>query len=97
MRIRPQRCRDAFMSLAEASHYPVAIMPDAKGFFPEQYQRYMGLYWSVSCPQVIKTATAPCQVFGASVKDVRFECGWLPRLGTFTWVSPEAQILFFSK
>lgn len=49
VRIRPHRCRDAFMTLAESSHYPVAIMPDAKGFFPQQYQRYMGLYWSVSC------------------------------------------------
>ncbi|MEW5303176.1 MAG: hypothetical protein WDW36_005894 [Sanguina aurantia] len=51
VRIRPQRCRDAFMALAESSHYPVAILPDAKGFFPEHHKRYMGRYWgAVSSP-----------------------------------------------
>ncbi|MEW5303175.1 MAG: hypothetical protein WDW38_001501 [Sanguina aurantia] len=51
VRIRPQHCRDAFMALAESSHYPVAILPDAKGFFPEHHKRYIGRYWgAVSSP-----------------------------------------------
>jgi TPP-dependent 2-oxoacid decarboxylase len=42
---------DAFRELAEALGCGVAVMPDAKGFFPEQHPQFIGVYWgSVSSP-----------------------------------------------
>lgn len=41
----------AFRALAEALGCGVAVMPDAKGFFPEEHQQFIGVYWgSVSSP-----------------------------------------------
>ncbi|GIL99150.1 hypothetical protein Vretimale_4369 [Volvox reticuliferus] len=52
VRTRPARTRAAMLQLANASKYPVAVMPDAKGMFPEDHQQYIGMYWgavSSSC------------------------------------------------
>lgn len=45
VRTRPPRARSALLQLAEASRYPVAVLPDAKGFFPEDHPHYIGMYW----------------------------------------------------
>jgi pyruvate decarboxylase len=43
---------DAFRELAEALGCAVAVMPNAKGFFPEDHPQYAGIYWGeVSSPQ----------------------------------------------
>ena len=43
---------DAFRELAEALGCAVAVMPNAKGFFPEDHPQYVGIYWGeVSTPQ----------------------------------------------
>ena len=43
---------DAFRELAEALGCAVAVMPNAKGFFPEDHPQYAGIYWGeVSTPQ----------------------------------------------
>jgi pyruvate decarboxylase len=43
---------DAFRELAEALGAAVAVMPNAKGFFPEDHPQYVGIYWGeVSSPQ----------------------------------------------
>jgi pyruvate decarboxylase len=43
---------DAFRELAEAMGCAVAVMPNAKGFFPEDHPQYVGIYWGeVSSPQ----------------------------------------------
>ncbi|MDR3664602.1 MAG: thiamine pyrophosphate-binding protein [Mycobacterium sp.] len=43
---------DAFRELAEALGCAVAVMPNAKGFFPEDQPQYVGIYWGeVSSPQ----------------------------------------------
>jgi pyruvate decarboxylase len=43
---------DAFRELAEALGSAVAVMPNAKGFFPEDHPQYAGIYWGeVSTPQ----------------------------------------------
>jgi pyruvate decarboxylase/indolepyruvate decarboxylase len=43
---------DAFRELAEAMGAAVAVMPNAKGFFPEDHPQYAGIYWGeVSSPQ----------------------------------------------
>lgn len=50
-RLRAAGALEAFRQLAEASGYAVAMMPNAKGFFPEQHPNYMGIYWGpVSSP-----------------------------------------------
>ena len=42
---------DAFRDVAEALGCAVAVMPDAKGFFPEDHPQYIGTYWGpVSSP-----------------------------------------------
>ncbi|GLC35760.1 hypothetical protein PLESTB_000491400 [Pleodorina starrii] len=53
VRTRPGRVRSAMLGLADSSRYPVAVMPDAKGMFPEDHVQYMGMYWGpVSTPCV---------------------------------------------
>lgn len=39
VRTRPPAARKAMLALAEASRYPVAVMPDAKGMFPEDHEQ----------------------------------------------------------
>jgi TPP-dependent 2-oxoacid decarboxylase len=42
---------DAFGELAEALGCAVAVMPNAKGFFPEDHPQYIGIYWGgISSP-----------------------------------------------
>ncbi|GIH23420.1 pyruvate decarboxylase [Acrocarpospora phusangensis] len=42
---------DAFRELAEALGCAVAVMPNAKGFFPEDHPQYIGVYWGgISSP-----------------------------------------------
>jgi len=42
---------DAFRELAEALGCAVAVMPAAKGFFPEDHPQFIGIYWGgVSSP-----------------------------------------------
>lgn len=36
----PGKAQHAFLNLAEAGQYPVAMQPSAKGFFPESHERY---------------------------------------------------------
>ena len=35
----------AFSDIAEALGCAVAVMPDAKGLFPEDHPQYIGIYW----------------------------------------------------
>ena len=50
--LRPYGAIEAFRELAEALGCAVAVMPNAKGFFPEDHPQYAGIYWGeVSSPQ----------------------------------------------
>jgi pyruvate decarboxylase/indolepyruvate decarboxylase len=50
-KLRAYGAIDAFRELAEALGCGVAVMPDAKGFFPEDHPQFIGVYWgSVSSP-----------------------------------------------
>ena len=50
--LRAHGAIDAFRELAEALGCAVAVMPNAKGFFPEDHPQYVGIYWGeVSSPQ----------------------------------------------
>jgi len=43
---------EAFRALAETVGCAVAVMPNAKGFFPEDHPQYIGVYWGgVSTPR----------------------------------------------
>lgn len=44
-RLRKKGRREAFFAAAEATLYPVAMMPDGKGMFPEDHAQYIGIYW----------------------------------------------------
>ena len=49
--LRPYGAIDAFRGLAEALGCAVAVMPSAKGFFPENHPQFIGVYWGgVSSP-----------------------------------------------
>ena len=49
--LRPYGAIDAFRELAEALGCAVAVLPDAKGFFPEDHPQFVGIYWGgVSSP-----------------------------------------------
>lgn len=51
VKLRAYGAIDAFRELAEALGCGVAVMPDAKGFFPEEHPQFIGVYWgSVSSP-----------------------------------------------
>jgi len=42
VKLRPWAAENAFLELADASGYPVAIQPHAKGMFPESHKRFIG-------------------------------------------------------
>jgi pyruvate decarboxylase len=43
--LRPYGAIDAFRDVAEALGCGVAVMADAKSFFPEDHPQYIGIYW----------------------------------------------------
>jgi len=60
VKIRAGAADEAFRALADASHYAVAVMPNAKSFFDEQHDSYIGTYWgpvsSPGCASIVETA-----------------------------------------
>ncbi|KAK4549600.1 hypothetical protein LTR36_004901 [Oleoguttula mirabilis] len=44
-KLRAAKAEKAFLELAEATGYAVAVMPGSKSFFPEQHPQYIGVYW----------------------------------------------------
>ncbi len=57
---------EAFQELAEALGCGVAVMPDAKGFFPEEHPQFIGVYWgSVSSPGTEPVLTGADMILAA--------------------------------
>jgi pyruvate decarboxylase len=60
--LRPYGAVDAFRELAETLGCGVAVMPNAKGFFPEDHPQYVGVYWgpvsSPGCEPLVEWADA---------------------------------------
>jgi pyruvate decarboxylase len=51
VKIRPSHAIDAFLSFVNNTQAATAIMPNAKGFFPEDHEQFIGTYWGmVSSP-----------------------------------------------
>ena len=58
--LRPYGAIEAFRELAEALGCAVAVMPNAKGFFPEDHPQYAGIYWGeVSTRSAKPSSTGP--------------------------------------
>ncbi|EFJ12919.1 hypothetical protein SELMODRAFT_157772 [Selaginella moellendorffii] len=61
-KLKACRAVDEFVELADACSYPVAVMPSAKGYFPESHPRFIGTYWgAVSTPyccEIVESADA---------------------------------------
>jgi pyruvate decarboxylase len=59
-KLRPFAAVESFRTLADASKYAVATMPNAKGLFDEQHPSYLGTYWgpvgSPGCAEIVESA-----------------------------------------
>lgn len=61
-KLRSANAKKALIDFANASGYPIAIMPSAKGMFPETHPKFIGTYWgAVSSPlavEIVESADA---------------------------------------
>lgn len=60
VKLRSCQAIEDFEELINASHYAVAVMPNAKGFISEQNPNYIGVYWgpvsTPACGEVIESS-----------------------------------------
>ncbi|KAL6534402.1 Pyruvate decarboxylase 3 [Orobanche hederae] len=61
-KLRPAKACNAFVQLANASGYALAVMPSAKGLVPEQHPHFIGTYWgavsTAFCAEIVESADA---------------------------------------
>ncbi|KAJ8650923.1 hypothetical protein MRB53_003946 [Persea americana] len=61
-KIRVAKAGEAFVELADASGYAIAVMPSAKGLVPETHPHFMGTYWgavsTAFCNEIVESADA---------------------------------------
>nr|CAD1817547.1 unnamed protein product [Ananas comosus var. bracteatus] len=61
-KIRVAKAGKAFVELADACGYPIAVMPSAKGLVPEHHQQFIGTYWgavsTAFCAEIVESADA---------------------------------------
>lgn len=61
-KIRAAKAKKAFAAIADASGYPFAVMPSAKGLVPEHHPRFIGTYWgavsTTFCAEIVESADA---------------------------------------
>jgi len=61
-KLRCYKAEQAFAELIDASDYPVAMMPDAKGRVSESHPHFIGTYWgnvsSPYCAEIVESADA---------------------------------------
>ncbi|XP_062095872.1 pyruvate decarboxylase 1 [Humulus lupulus] len=61
-KLRVAKAQQAFVELVDASGYPVAVMPSAKGQVPEQHPHFIGTYWGAIstsfCGEIVESADA---------------------------------------
>ncbi|KAK6927104.1 Thiamine pyrophosphate enzyme, central domain [Dillenia turbinata] len=61
-KLRVSKAREAFIELADACGYPIAVMPSAKGLVAEQHPHFIGTYWGVVstpfCAEIVESADA---------------------------------------
>jgi TPP-dependent 2-oxoacid decarboxylase len=78
VKLRSQDAIAAFRKLADALGCAVAVMPDAKGMFPEQHPAFIGTYWgevsSPGCAAVVESSD--CQLFAGPMFNDYTTTGW---------------------
>ncbi|XP_057982954.1 pyruvate decarboxylase 1-like [Malania oleifera] len=61
-KLRVAKATDAFVELADACGYALAMMPSAKGFVPENHPHFIGTYWgaisTAFCAEIVESADA---------------------------------------
>ncbi|KAK8504943.1 hypothetical protein V6N12_033191 [Hibiscus sabdariffa] len=61
-KLRVAKACEAFVELANACGYPIAVMPSAKGLVPEHHSRFIGTYWgavsTTFCAEIVESADA---------------------------------------
>ncbi|KAK9715994.1 hypothetical protein RND81_06G204400 [Saponaria officinalis] len=61
-KMRVAKACDAFVDLADASGYALAVMPSAKGLVPEHHPHFIGTYWgavsTAFCAEIVESADA---------------------------------------
>ncbi|XP_057801204.1 pyruvate decarboxylase 1-like [Salvia miltiorrhiza] len=61
-KMRVAKACDAFVELADACGYPLAVMPSAKGLAPENHPHFIGTYWgavsTTFCAEIVESADA---------------------------------------
>jgi pyruvate decarboxylase len=77
VKLRPAGAVEAFRQFIDASGYAVAMMPNAKGFFPEEHPSFVGIYWGpVSSPGVEAVVeSADVYLFAGPVLSDYASCG----------------------
>jgi pyruvate decarboxylase len=77
VKLRAAGAMDAFRQFIDTSGYAVAMMPNAKSFFPENHPSFVGIYWGpVSSPgaeAIVESADA--YVFAGPVLSDYASCG----------------------
>ncbi|KAH7667574.1 pyruvate decarboxylase protein [Dioscorea alata] len=61
-KLRVAKAIESFIELADASGYPIATMPSAKGLFPEDHPKFIGTYWGAIstsyCSEIVESSDA---------------------------------------
>ncbi|CAN1277015.1 Pyruvate decarboxylase 1 [Linum perenne] len=61
-KLRVAKACNAFVELADACGYPLAVMPSGKGLVPEHHPHFIGTYWgavsSAFCAEIVESADA---------------------------------------
>ncbi|XP_062002775.1 pyruvate decarboxylase 2 [Rosa rugosa] len=61
-KLRAAHAGDAFVELADASGFALAVMPSAKGQVPEHHPHFIGTYWgavsTAFCAEIVESADA---------------------------------------
>ena len=61
-KLRVAKACEAFVELADATGYALAVMPSAKGLVPEQHPHFIGTYWgavsTAFCAEIVESADA---------------------------------------
>ncbi|KAK4833405.1 hypothetical protein QYF36_004282 [Acer negundo] len=61
-KMRVAHASDAFVELADACGYALAVMPSAKGMVPEHHPHFIGTYWgavsTAFCAEIVESADA---------------------------------------
>lgn len=78
VKLRSQEAVSAFRKLADALACAAAVMPDAKGLFPESHGGFIGTYWgevsSPNCAPIVESSD--CRIFAGPIFTDYTTTGW---------------------